>query len=153
MHSSFLLPCTFISIAILNTQCSSLLITYPTTSTSFPGLSLLFPPLSLSFSFFHFSFFSSFVTPHIHRSIHFPVPSSTPMSLPRTSVPVLTLFCTPSPGSSPSFSCRRTLTRHSLPVLPSAPHYVGDFRVQFSIIRQRRSQVCECLHSVYCISL
>ena len=39
----------------------------------------------------------------------FPVPSSTPMSLPSTSVMGLPLFCTPSPWYSRSFSCRTTL--------------------------------------------
>ena len=39
-------------------------------------------------------------------------------------------------------------SRHSLPVLPPALHSVGDFHIQFSILRQRRSWVCECLHSL-----
>ena len=48
----FLLPCTFISIALLPTQCSSLLITYP-----------------YHFTLISWTFLVSFVTPHIHRSI------------------------------------------------------------------------------------
>ncbi len=57
---------------------------------------------------------SSFVTPHIHRSIlisatsnFFPVPSSTHKCLPGTSVSVLPLSCTPSHWYS--CSCRTTL--------------------------------------------
>ena len=43
--------------------------------------------------------------------------------------------------------------RHSLAVLPPALHSVVDVRIQFSILHQRRSQVCECLNSLYCLSL
>ncbi len=79
------------------------------------------------------------------------------MSLPHTSVLVLPLFCTQ------VFPLIFTLiflshntpdtVRHSLPVLPPALHSLGDFRIQFSILHQRRSQVCECLNSLYCLSL
>ena len=71
--------------------------------------------------------------------IYFPVPSSTPMSLPRTSVPVLPLSRTRpldlhvhSPVAQPYI--------HSLPVLPNALHSVGDFRIQFFVICQHRSR-------------
>ena len=47
------------------------------------------------------------------------------------------LFCTPSPRSSRSFSCRTTLQTLSPSFPPTALHSVGDFRIQFSIRRQR----------------
>ena len=89
----FLLPRTFIFIALLPTYCSSLLITCPyhfklLSWTSFLTSHTFVVPLILSFLIL-----SGFVPPHIHRSIlvnflrppvYFPVPSSTPMSLPRT---------------------------------------------------------------------
>ena len=37
-------------------------------------------------------------------------------------------------------------SRHSLALLPPALHSVGDFRIQFSILRQSRSQVWECAY-------
>ena len=45
------------------------------------------------------------------------------------------------------------VAQHSRHSLPPALHSVGDFRIQFSILRQRRYQVCACLHSLYCLSL
>ena len=65
----FLLPCTFITIALLPTQCSSLLITCPyhfnlLSCTFFVISSTFVVPLIPSFLIL-----SSFVTPHIHRSI------------------------------------------------------------------------------------
>ena len=82
--------------------------------TSFLLLSLWFPPTFVVPLILSFLILSSFVTPHIHCSnlqppISFPVPSSTPMSLPRTSVLVLPPSCTPSLWPSRSFSCRTTL--------------------------------------------
>ena len=38
---------------------------------------------------------------------------------------------------------------HSPPVLSPAMNFVGDFRIQFSIFHQRRSQVGECIHFLY----
>ena len=35
----------------------------------------------------------------------------------------------------------------------TALHSVGDFRIQFIILGLRRSQVCECLHSLYGLAL
>ena len=43
-------------------------------------------------------------------------------------------------------------SRHSLPVVPPALHSVGDFRIQFSILRQRRMLECECLYSLSTVS-
>ena len=65
----FLLPCTFTTIALLPTYCSSLRITCPyhfnLVSCTFFVISPTFVvPLILSFLIL-----SSFVTPHIHRSI------------------------------------------------------------------------------------
>ena len=44
-------------------------------------------------------------------------------------------------------------SRHFLPDLPPALHSVGDFRIQFSILRLLRSQVCESVDSLYLLSL
>ena len=65
----FLLPCTFITIALLPTQCSSLLITCPYHFDLLSWTFFVIPytfvvPLILSFLIL-----SSFVTPHSHRSI------------------------------------------------------------------------------------
>ena len=65
----FLLPCTFITIALLPTQCSSLRITCP---YHFNLLSCTFFVISPTFAvplILSFLILSSFVTPHIHRSI------------------------------------------------------------------------------------
>ena len=92
----------------------------------------------------------SFLRPPIYVN----VPSSTPMYLPRTPVPVIPLSCTPSASIDLHVhSPVRQHSIHSLLVLPPTLHSVGDFRVQFSILRQRRYHVCECLHSLYCLSL
>ena len=44
-------------------------------------------------------------------------------------------------------------SRHFLPVFPPALHPVCDFGIQFSILRQRRSQVCQSVDSLYLLSL
>ena len=65
----FLLPCTFITVALLPTQCSSLRITCP---YHFNLLSCTFFVISPTFVvhlILSFLILSSFVTPHIHRSI------------------------------------------------------------------------------------
>ena len=74
--------------------------------------------------------------------INFPVPSSMPLSLSRTPLPVLPLSCNISFDLHANVSVKQH-SRHSLPFLPSALHYVGDFRIQSSILRQRRPHVCE----------
>ena len=53
-HPLFLLPCTFITIALFLHSVPLFSSHAHTTSTSFPGLYLWFPPLSLSLLFFHF---------------------------------------------------------------------------------------------------
>ena len=101
----FLLPCTYITIALLPTQCSSLRITSPYHFNLLSCTFFVIPPTFVVPLILSFLILSSFVTPHIHRiafsflrpPIYFPVPSSTLMSLPRTPVLVLPLFCTPSP--------------------------------------------------------
>ena len=40
-----------------------------------------------------------------------------------------------------------------LPQRYRAPYSVGDFCIQFSILRQRPSQIIECLHSFHCLTL
>ena len=102
-----------------------------------------------------------FVTLHIHRSflisatsyffscafLNVHVPSSMSMSLPRTPVPVLPLSCIPSPWRSRSFLCLATL--HILSSSYStAQHSVGDFRIQFPVLRQRWSHVVFTLFTV-----
>ena len=79
--------------------------------------------------------------------ISFPVPSAMPMPLPvhqcwsyHCYAHLLLDLHLHSPVAQHS--------RHSLPVLPPALRCVGDFRIQFYILRQRISQLCECLHSL-----
>ena len=113
-------------------------------------------PLILSFLISY-----SFVTPHIHRSILISATSNffscaffnAHVSAP-TSVLVLPLFCN-LPLDLHVHSTVAQHYGHSFAVLPPALHSAGDLdlRTQFSILRQRRSQVCEYLHSLYRFSL
>ena len=42
---------------------------------------------------------------------------------------------------------------HSFPVLPTVLHSVGEFCIQIFALRQRRLQIFECVHSLYCLLL
>ena len=144
----FLLPYTFITIALL-----------PTTSTFCPVFSCDFPHFRCpSYSFI--SYLSSFITPHIHRSILISVTSNlfscaffnALVSAPHINAGISTVLYTLIPRD---LHVHSFVAQHSLPVIPPALHSVGDFRIQFSVLRQSRSQVglCEYLHSIYCLSL
>ena len=156
----FLLPCTFITIALLPSSCSSLLITCP---CHFNLLSCIFFVISPTFVvplILSFLILFSFEPPHIHRSILISATSNffscaffnAHVSAPYISAGLATVLHT-FPIDLHAHSPVAQHSRHSLPVLPPALHSVGDFRIQFSIHRQRRSQVCKCLHSLYCLSL
>ena len=54
---------------------------------------------------------------------------------------VLPVSCTASPGI---FTFTFSVTTHSLPVLPTLLHSVGDFWIKFSVLQQRRSQIWMC---------
>ena len=82
--------------------------------------------------------------------ISFPVPSS--MHLPRTPVPVLPLSCAASHRIFTFVSSRPTLHTFSSSSF-NVLHTMGDSCVQFSILRQHRSQIFECVYSLYCIFL
>ena len=91
---------------------------------------------------------TSFVTPHIHRSIPISATSNLFFQC------LLQRPCLCPVYQCWSYHCSVHLpldlhvhspiaqhSRHSLPVLPPALHSVCDFRIQFSILRQRRYQV------------
>ena len=42
---------------------------------------------------------------------------------------------------------------HSFPVLPTVLHSVGEFCIQIFVLRQRRLQIFECVHSLYWLLL
>ena len=88
---------------------------------------------------------TSFVSPHIHRSIPISAISNVfssaffnaHVSAPYISVcPTIVLYTFPFDLHVHSPVAQHH--RHSLPVLPPALHSVCDFRIQFSILRQRR---------------
>ena len=98
LHTLFLLPCTFISIAPIlhRPSAHSLLITCPCHFYLLSWTSFAISPTFVGHHILSFLILSCFVTLNIHRSIlisatntFFHVPSS--MSLPRTPVPVLSL--------------------------------------------------------------
>ena len=104
-----------------------------TTSTSFRSKisPTFFVPIILSFHILR-----SFVTLHIRGSIR---------QCTRASIP---LSCTLSPSVRLSDNTPDTLFQFFHPL-----HCVGDFRIQLIFLPQRRSQMHECLHSLYCLSL
>ena len=110
----------------------------------------------------HIIILSSFATPNIilhyhfrNLKFHFTILQcpykSLPCIGPYTAVPVFPLSC--------HWSSRSFFLSHNTPdnlflfFHPRAMHAVVDFRIQFSILRHRRSQVCKCLHYTACFSL
>ena len=89
--------------------------------------------------------------------ISFPVLSSTPMYLPRTSVPALPLSCVSSPGLIFTLIFLSHNAPDTLPVLPPALHSVCDFRIQFSFLPQHAPMYVNVYYVnvviLWCISL
>ena len=137
----FLLPCTYISIALLPMYWSSFLITCPY-HFNLLSWTLFMPPL----------FVPLILSLLVLSSVAFTFLWPTIVSLSLLRCPCL---CPVNQCRSYQCPVHFPIDLHvNFPVHPLALHSVGDFRIQFSILRQHRYQVCECLHSLtYCLSL
>ena len=109
----FLLPCTFITIALLPTQCSSLRITCPYHFNLLSCTLFVTSPTFVVILILTFLIFNAHVSAPVHQcwsyhcSVHLPLDLHIHSHVAQHS-------------------------RHSLQVLPPALHSVGDFRIQFS---------------------